>query len=159
MRLQSPAFEPDGPIPSRYTCDGQDLSPPLEWNDLPDGTASLALLVDDPDAPDPAAPKCVWVHWIAYNLDPAAGGLPEGAGNRTPAGTARHAITDAGNAGYHGPCPPVGRHRYFFRLYALDTMLPDLGAAARRADFEAALAGPLIDTAVLMGTYARPGNG
>jgi Raf kinase inhibitor-like YbhB/YbcL family protein len=159
MQLTSSAFGPNGAIPAKYTCDGEDLSPPLAWADLPAGTQAVALLVDDPDAPDPKAPKKVWVHWIAYNLPPIPPALPEGAGNRGPTAPARYATTDAGKAGYHGPCPPIGRHRYFFRLFALDAPLKDLGADARRADFEAALSGHVLGTAVLMGTYAHPGNG
>lgn len=159
MRLSSPAFDHDGPIPARHTCDGQDLSPPLEWSDLPPGTMALALLVDDPDAPDPNAPKRVWVHWIAYNIPPAPPALPEGAGNQPPVGPICFATTDSGKPAYHGPCPPIGRHRYFFRLFALDSPLKNLGADARRSDFEAALSGHVIGTAVLMGTYAHTGNG
>jgi hypothetical protein len=159
MQLSSPVFDPDGPIPARYTCDGQELSPPLAWTDLPPGTAALALLVDDPDAPDPSAPKRVWVHWIAYNIPPAPPSLREGAGNQLPAGPVRFATTDAGKTGFHGPCPPIGRHRYFFHLFALDHPLKDLGPAAHRSDFEAALSGHVLETALLMGTYAHPGNG
>jgi Raf kinase inhibitor-like YbhB/YbcL family protein len=159
MQISSPAFEQNGSIPSRHTCDGKDLSPPLAWSDLPDGIKALALLVDDPDVPDPAAPKRVWVHWIAYNIPPAPSSLPEGTGNRPPAGPMRFAITDSGQPGYHGPCPPVGRHRYFFHLFALDAHLPDLGPRAGRAEFEAAMSPHIMGTAVLVGTYARPGNG
>lgn len=153
--LTSSAFPPDGPIPRRYTCDGEDLSPPLAWSGVPAGCRSLALLVDDPDAPDPAAPKRIWVHWIRYNLPPTTTGLAEGAGNRAPDGAEREALTDARSLGYHGPCPPIGRHRYFFRLFALDRVLPDLGPTAGRAALEQAMAGHLLETAVLMGTYQR----
>jgi Raf kinase inhibitor-like YbhB/YbcL family protein len=159
MQLTSAAFGPESAIPAQFTCDGKDLSPPLEWTDLPAGTTALALLVDDPDAPDPNAPKRVWVHWIAYNIPASPPSLAEGAGNRPPTAPIRYATTDSGKTGYHGPCPPIGRHRYFFRLYALDAPLRDLGADARRADFEAALSGHVLGTAVLMGTYAHPGNG
>ena len=159
MRLISPAFQHGEPIPARYTCDGEDLSPPLEWKDLPPGTRSLALLVDDPDAPDPAAPKRLWVHWITYNLSSSSPGLEEGAGNRPAAGPSRFAVTDSGKPGYHGPCPPIGRHRYFFHRYALDATIPDLGPEATRAAFEAAIKGHVIATTELMGTYAHPGNG
>ncbi len=153
--LTSSAFTPDGPIPRRHTCDGDDLSPPLAWSGVPPGCRGLALLVDDPDAPDPAAPKRVWVHWIRYNLPPTSAGLDEGAGNRAPEGPARDAQTDARSLGYHGPCPPIGRHRYYFRLFALDRELPDLGPTAGRAALEQAMAGHLLGTAVLMGTYQR----
>lgn len=158
MRLTSPVFQHEGGIPVRHTCDGKDLSPPLEWSELPAGTRSVALLVDDPDAPDPAAPMRIWVHWIAYDIDPAEPGLPEGAGNHPPAGAVRFAVTDAGSTGYHGPCPPIGRHRYFFHLLALDAALGDLGPKANRQAFEAAIEGHVLDTAVLMGTYARTRN-
>lgn len=154
--LNSSAFAPGAPIPARHTCDGQDSSPPLSWSDLPAGTRSLALLVDDPDAPDPAAPKRVWVHWIRYNLSPEISELAEGAGNRPPDANAREAVTDAGTLGYHGPCPPIGRHRYFFHLFALSKSLPDLGPKAGRADFERAMSGSVLGEATLMGTYERP---
>jgi hypothetical protein len=155
FRIQSPAFSHEGPIPARHTCDGDDLSPPLEWTGVPAGTRALALLVDDPDAPDPGAPRRVWVHWIRYNIPAETSNLAEGAGNRAPEGGARETLTDSNARGWQGPCPPIGRHRYFFRLYALDAALPDLGAKARRADFERAIEGHVLGTAVLMGTYAR----
>jgi hypothetical protein len=155
FQLRSTAFEPDQPIPARHTCDGVDLSPPLEWAGVPAGTRTLALLVDDPDAPDPAAPRRVWVHWIRYDIPAGSPGLAEGAGNRAPEGGARETLTDSNALGWQGPCPPIGRHRYYFRLYALDTVLPDLGPKARRADFERATEGHVLGTAVLMGTYAR----
>jgi len=159
MKLTSPAFQADAAIPAKYTCDGEDVSPALAWEDLPAGTKSVALLCDDPDAPDPAAPKRIFVHWIAYDLRPSPGLLQEGDGNRAPTAPARFALNDSGKAGYRGPCPPIGRHRYFFRLYALDRELGDLGMNARRADFEKAIQGHVLDTAVLMGAYAHPGNG
>jgi Raf kinase inhibitor-like YbhB/YbcL family protein len=153
--LRSSAFRDGGAIPDRCTCDGDDLSPLLSWSDPPEGTASFALIVDDPDAPDPAAPKRVWVHWLLYNIPAAHTELAEGAGNQAPPSRAQHAITDAHTPGYHGPCPPIGRHRYFFHLAALDSALPDLGQRARRADLERAMAGHVLATAVLMGTYER----
>jgi Raf kinase inhibitor-like YbhB/YbcL family protein len=156
--LRSSAFEPDAPIPARHTCDGSDLSPPLAWSGAPPETRSLALIVDDPDAPDPAAPKRTWVHWLLYNMPAAQRSLTEGAGNHDVAPAGEHARTDANRLGYHGPCPPVGRHRYFFRLAALDDLLPSLGPRARRADLERAMEGHVVGTAVLMGTYARPGR-
>lgn len=152
--ISSPAFEPDAPIPARHTCDGKDLSPALRWSDPPAGTQSFALIVDDPDAPDPAAPKRIWVHWLRYNIPADARALGEGAGNQGEAHV-HEAITDDNSLGYHGPCPPIGRHRYFFRLYALDTMLPALGPKARRAELERAMQGRVLGTAVLMGTYVR----
>lgn len=154
LTLRSPSFEDGGPIPRQHTCEGGERSPALEWRDVPAGTRSLVLIVDDPDAPDPAAPKRVWVHWLRYNIPATASGLAAGAGNAEPAGPARDALTDNGALGYHGPCPPVGRHRYFFRLYALDTELPDLGPRAHRADVEREMQGNVLADAVLMGTYA-----
>ncbi len=156
LDLRSSAFEPGAPIPARHTCDGPDLSPPLSWSGAPPGTKSFALIVDDPDAPDPAAPKRTWVHWLLYNMPADQLSLPEGAGNHDRAPAGEHARTDADGLGYHGPCPPVGRHRYFFRLAALDAALPSLGPRARRADLERAMEGHVVAAAVLMGTYARP---
>ena len=153
--LTSSAFAAGAEIPARHTCQGNDRSPPLAWSGLPADTKSLALIVDDPDAPDPAAPKRVWVHWLAYGLAPDLAGLPEGAGNGAPPAGASWALTDAATLGYHGPCPPIGRHRYFFRLHALDTRLPSLGPRARRAELERAMAGHVLGTAELMGTYQK----
>lgn len=150
--LRSSAFGQGGTIPVRYTCDGDNRSPPLEWSGVPDGSRSLVLIVDDPDAPDPAAPKRTWVHWIRYNLPAASTGLPEGAGNHPPDPPIRDAVTDSRRPGYHGPCPPVGRHRYFFRLLALDRILPDLGPEAHRSDVERAAHGHVLARAELMGT-------
>ena len=155
MKLTSPAFTHDGTMPASYTCDGDELSPPLEWSDLPAGTKALALIVDDPDAPDPRAPKKIWAHWIAYNIPAELTGFAEGAGNKRPAGPVRYALTDSTEEGYHGPCPPVGRHRYFFRLFALDAPLSDLGPTARRREVESAMAGHVLATAELTATYAR----
>lgn len=155
FRLRSPAFAHGAPIPARHTCEGEDLSPPLEWDGAPDGTRSFALIVDDPDAPDPAAPKRVWVHWLLYDLPPTQDALVEGAGNHAMAPSGEHAVTDGNSPGYHGPCPPIGRHRYFFRLFALDAVLPRLGPQARRADLEAAMHGHVLATAELMGTYVK----
>jgi Raf kinase inhibitor-like YbhB/YbcL family protein len=152
--LSSPAFEPDAPIPARHTCDADDRSPALIWTDPPAGTRSFALIVDDPDAPDPAAPKRIWVHWLRYNIPPDTRALAEGAGSRRDA-SVEEALTDDNSLGYHGPCPPIGRHRYYFRLHALDAMLPALGPKARRAEVERAMQGHVLGTAVLMGTYAR----
>jgi Raf kinase inhibitor-like YbhB/YbcL family protein len=152
--IRSSAFGPQGAIPRKYTCDGDNVAPPLEWSGAPDGTQSFALIVDDPDAPDPAAPKRVFVHWVLYDLPRSAGGLPEGATRNTlPAGT-REGRNDWDKTGYGGPCPPKGRHRYFFRLYAVNTMLGDRGAPTK-ADLEGALAGRVLATAELVGTYER----
>ncbi|MBC7897886.1 MAG: YbhB/YbcL family Raf kinase inhibitor-like protein [Cytophagaceae bacterium] len=154
LTLTSPAFGHEGSIPERHTCEGADRSPPLEWTGAPANTRSFVLIVDDPDAPDPAAPKRVWVHWIRYNMGSASTGLAEGAGSEPPV-VALEALTDAGTTGYHGPCPPIGNHRYYFRLCAMDTVLPDLGPRATRADVERAMQGHVIAEAVLMGTYFK----
>lgn len=158
FRITSTAFAPDEPIPARFTCDGPGLSPPLAWTSVPEGARSLALIVDDPDAPDPAAPRRTWVHWLLYNLSPSVASLAEGAGNAPPADGAREGVNDSDELGYGGPCPPIGRHRYYFRLYALDTVLADLGDEARRRHLDAAMEGHVLGSAVLMGTYARPGS-
>jgi len=154
MRLTSSAFENQGPIPRRFTCDGEDLSPPLLFADIPPSAKSLALIVDDPDAPDPKSPMMTWVHWVLYNLPPTTSGLAEGVQPiNLPAGT-REGVNDWKRTGYGGPSPPVGRHRYFFKLYALKTVLPDLGQSTK-AKLEKAIAGQVLAEAVLMGTYAR----
>ena len=154
LTLRSSAFSNGGAIPKRYTCDGEDISPPLEWSGVPGNARSLALIVDDPDAPDPKAPKRVWVHWVVYNPTAADGALPERAsGGKLPDG-AREGLNDWKRVGYGGPCPPIGRHRYFFKLYALDVVLPDLGAATK-AEIEAAMRGHIVEQAELMGTYER----
>ena len=152
LTLTSQAFADKGEIPSRYTCDGEDRSPDLQWSGLPEGTRSLVLIVDDPDAPDPAAPKVTWVHWVLYNLPTESTGLEE-AVNALPSGTGE-GINDWNRTGYGGPCPPVGRHRYFHKLYALDTRLPDLGKATKK-DVEQAMTGHILDQAELIGTYQR----
>lgn len=152
--LTSPAFADQAPIPARHTCEGTDLSPPLAWTAPPPGTRSLALIVDDPDAPDPAAPKMTWVHWVLYNLPARAGTLPEGvAASALPPGTLQ-GKNDWRRTGYGGPCPPIGRHRYFHKLYALDAVLPDLGEPTK-ARLEAAMAGHVIAEAQLVGTYQK----
>ncbi|MBI4541938.1 MAG: YbhB/YbcL family Raf kinase inhibitor-like protein [Gemmatimonadetes bacterium] len=154
LTLTSPAFEQGGEIPTMYTCDGRDIAPPLSWTGLPEHTGSLALIVDDPDAPDPQAPKMTWVHWVLYNLPVSAAGLPEGATSRDlPPGT-REGRNDWKRTGYGGPCPPIGRHRYFHKLYALDAVLPDLGTPTK-AELEAAMAGHVLARVELMGTYQR----
>ncbi len=152
--LTSPAFAHQGEIPTRHTCEGQDLSPALIWSGLPARTQSLALIVDDPDAPDPRAPKMTWVHWVLYNLPASAPGLPEGV-TALPAGT-REGRNDWKRTGYGGPCPPIGRHRYFHKLYALAEVLPDLGTPTK-AQLEKAMAGKILAQAELMGTYQKKG--
>lgn len=157
FELRSAGFAAQASIPSRYTCEGQDVSPPLEWSGAPAGTKSFALIVDDPDAPDPAAPKMVWVHWVLYNLPASAGALAEGAARGgLPAGT-REGVNDWKRTGYGGPCPPTGRHRYFFKLYALDRELADLGTPSK-AQLEQAMQGHVLATAELVGTYQKTGG-
>jgi Raf kinase inhibitor-like YbhB/YbcL family protein len=143
--LESRAFENAHAIPSRYTCEGDDVSPALRWSNVPDGTRSLALVVDDPDAP-----SGVFTHWLAWGLDPGTDGLEEG--NAAP----REGQNDFGTTGYRGPCPPQGhgRHRYVFRLYALDAEL-ELPAGAVKSELEQAIAGHVLTTAELVGTYER----
>ncbi len=154
MTLRSPAFAPDGAIPALHTCDGRDVSPSLAWSGVPDDAKSLALIVDDPDAPDPAAPQRVWVHWVLYALPPSTTGLPEGvAAAQLPAGT-REGLNDWKRTGYGGPCPPIGRHRYFHKLYALGTVLPDLGRPTKAQLLEA-MEGHVLAQAELVGTYQR----
>jgi Raf kinase inhibitor-like YbhB/YbcL family protein len=152
--LTSLAFAHLAAIPSKYTCEGADLSPPLAWSGLPAGTKSLALIVDDPDAPDPAAPKMTYVHWVLYNIPPTATGLAEAIRPAAlPAGT-REGVNDWRRTGYGGPCPPIGRHRYFHKLYALDAALPELGRPTK-AQLEKAMTGHILDQAELVGTYQK----
>jgi Raf kinase inhibitor-like YbhB/YbcL family protein len=156
MQLTSPAFQPNAAIPARFTCDGADVSPELNWSDLPPETKSLVLIVDDPDAPDPRAPRMTWVHWVLYNLPPHAAGLPEAVASAAlPAGTGE-GLNDWGRTGYGGPCPPVGRHRYFHKLYALDTLLPGIGKPTKAA-LEKAMSGHILAKAELIGMYQRSG--
>lgn len=155
--LTSPAFPHNGEIPRRYTCEGEDISPPLVWSGAPEGTKSFALIVDDPDAPDPNAPKMTWVHWVLYNLLSSARELPEAVvSDSFPAG-AEEGKNDWRNLGYGGPCPPIGRHRYFHKLYALDVVLPDLGAPTK-SDLEKAMEGHVLAKAELIGTYEKKGR-
>ncbi|MBI2407427.1 MAG: YbhB/YbcL family Raf kinase inhibitor-like protein [Gemmatimonadetes bacterium] len=155
MELTSASLVHGGEIPVRHTCDGADTSPPLAWLGVPAGTQSLALIVDDPDAPDPAAPKRVWVHWVLYNIAPTVRALAEGAAHSPVPAGAREGLNDSGELGYEGPCPPIGRHRYFHTLYALDVEVPDLGPRATRKDLDEAMKGHILDRATLMGTYQR----
>jgi Raf kinase inhibitor-like YbhB/YbcL family protein len=153
LTLSSPDYKPGAAMPSRYTCEGEDISPPLAWDGVPAGTKSLALIIDDPDAPDPKAPKHVWVHWVLYNLPAEARELVAGADTAgLPPGTS-HGVNDSKKAAYNGPCPPIGRHRYFHTLYALDTTL-DL-AQATKAELEAAMKGHVLAQAELIGTYQK----
>ena len=152
LSLTSPSFSHGGDIPAEFTCEGKDRSPTLTWTAGPPGTKTFALIVDDPDAPDPAAPKMTWVHWVLYNLPAIPGGLPEGI-KTLPVGT-KEGLNDWKRTGYGGPCPPAGRHRYFHKLYALDTMLPDLKQPTK-AKLEQAMKGRVIREAQLMVTYQK----
>lgn len=157
LTLTSPAFQHQGEIPSRCTCEGDDDSPALVWSGVPAAARSLVLIVDDPDAPDPKAPKMTWVHWVLYNLPPTSTGLPENVAARDlPPGT-REGINDWKRTGWGGPCPPIGRHRYFFKLYALDVDLPDLKQPAK-ARLEEAMRGHVLAQAELIGTYEKQGK-
>lgn len=156
MELSSSAFDNSGDIARRYTCEGEDIAPPLSWRDVPQRTQSLALIVDDPDAPDPAAPIMTWVHWVLHDIPPSATGLPEG-GKPLPGGT-HEGLNDWNRTGYGGPCPPMGRHRYFFKLYALDTRLPEL-RTPKKAELERAMQGHVLGQAVLIGTYQKHRKG
>ena len=154
LSLTSPDFANMGPIPARYTCEGENISPPLIWSHLPAGTRSLVLIVDDPDAPDPAAPKITWVHWLVYNIPPDTTGLEASAGNHPLPRGVLEGIGNSKHKGYSGPCPPIGTHRYFHKLYALDVLLPDL-ASPDKAKLEAAMKGHVLGEAVLIGTYRK----
>ena len=154
LTITSTAFAHNGAIPSLYTCEGKDISPPLAWNGAPAATKSFALIVDDPDAPDPAAPKMTWVHWVLYDIPAAGTGLPEAVqASALPPGT-REGVNDWGRTGFGGPCPPIGRHRYFHKLYALDAVLPDL-ERPKKAALEKAMQGHILAQAVLIGTYQK----
>ena len=154
MTLSSPSFEHQGEIPVNYTCDGIDISPALKWSGVPENAKSLVLIVDDPDAPDPAAPKTTWVHWLLYNIPANANGLAEGiSSNNFPSGT-KEGKNDWKRTGYGGPCPPIGRHRYFHKLYALDIVLPDLNIPDK-AQLEKAMEGQIIDQIELIGVYKK----
>jgi Raf kinase inhibitor-like YbhB/YbcL family protein len=152
LSLTSPSFASGSEIPSLFTCEGRDISPALKWSGVSPETKSLALIVDDPDAPDPRAPKMTWVHWVLYDLPSATTGLPEGV-RELPAGT-REGLNDWKRTGYRGPCPPIGRHRYFHKLYALDVVLPDLKSPTK-ARLEKAMEGHILARAELIGTYEK----
>ena len=153
LTLTSPTFAANGSIPAIHTCEGRDQSPPLAWSGFPAATKSLALIVDDPDAPDPKAPKTTWVHWVVYDIPPAATSLPAGASQGAlPPGT-KQGLNDWKRPAYGGPCPPVGRHRYVHKLYALDTTL-DLRDPTK-ADLEKAMEGHILARGELIGTYEK----
>jgi Raf kinase inhibitor-like YbhB/YbcL family protein len=151
LSIRSERFTAGGEIPAQYTCEGKDTAPPLSFSGVPAGTKSLALIVDDPDAPDPKAPRVTWVHWVLANLPPETAGLPEG-GKPLPAGT-REGLNDWKRTGYGGPCPPIGRHRYFFKLYALDRML-DV-TRPTKDELLRAMQGHILGQAELIGTYEK----
>jgi Raf kinase inhibitor-like YbhB/YbcL family protein len=150
LKLTSSAFSNGGKIPRKHTCEGDDISPALSWSGVPQGTNSLALIVDDPDAPDPAKPQRVYVHWVVYNIPEASNGIPEG--GPPPRGSST-GMNDFGKKQWGGPCPPIGRHRYFFKLYALDTTL-NL-SSEKKKDVEEAMKGHILAQAELMGTYQK----
>ena len=151
MRLYSSAFAHEQEIPTQYTCEGTNVSPPLEWSGVPAETESLAMIVDDPDAPDPAGPTTTWVHWVVFNLPKTTTGLPEAIQGLPKA--AQHGVNDWKRAAYGGPCPPIGRHRYVFKLYALDSVLK-LKKPTKR-DLEDAMQGHIVGQATLIGTYEK----
>lgn len=154
LLLTSPAFDAGTNIPAIHTCDGANTSPQLAWSGVPPAAKSLALIVDDPDAPDPAAPQTVWVHWVLYNIPPSSSGLPAGVNAKDlPAGT-KEGVNDGGHTGYGGPCPPIGRHRYVHKLYALDIALPNLGNTTK-SQLEKAMQGHIIARSELIGLYQR----
>jgi len=154
MILTSPSFTHASVIPVRHTCDGVNVSPQLSWTGVPTGTKSLVLVVDDPDAPDPAAPKMTWVHWLLYNIPGDASGLTEGVAiENLPNGTLQ-GMNDWHRTDYRGPCPPVGKHRYFFKLFALDTVLPDMQHPVKAA-LEKAMQGHVLGQSELIGYYQR----
>jgi len=154
LKLKSRAFENGAEIPARYTCKGDDVSPPLSWEGAPEATRSLVLIIDDPDAPDPEAPKTVWVHWVLYNIPPDINSLAEHIISATLPPGAVEGINDWQHLGYGGPCPPIGRHRYFHKLYALDIVLEGLNEPSK-AVVEAAMQGHIIAQAELIGTCQK----
>jgi Raf kinase inhibitor-like YbhB/YbcL family protein len=154
LKITSTAFEPGGSIPSKYTCEDRDVSPPLAWSGAPPGTKTFALIVDDPDAPDPAKPQRVYVHWVVCNLPATTTALPENASKKGLPTGAVQGKNDWGKAEYGGPCPPIGRHRYFFKLYALDTEVTGLSSPTK-GDLERAMKGHVLDSTELIGTYQK----
>lgn len=154
LTITSPSFMHDRAISPRHTCDGLNISPPLAWTGVPSGTKSLALIVDDPDAPDPDAPRMTWVHWVLYNISPDTNGLPESATAASlPPGTLQ-GMNDWKRSGYEGPCPPIGSHRYYHKLYALNAVLPDLQHPTKAA-LEKAMQGHILARCELIGRYQR----
>lgn len=154
IKITSTAFQPNGSIPSKYTCEDRDVSPPLAWSGGPPGTKTFVLVVDDPDAPDPAKPQRVYVHWVLFNLPATTSALPENASKKGLPKGAVQGKNDWGNAEYGGPCPPIGRHRYFFKLYALDIELSGLSSPTK-GDLERAMHGHILESGELIGTYQK----
>lgn len=154
LTISSPDFSANGNIPSVHTCEGANTSPALAWSGVPPSTKTLALIMDDPDAPDPAAPQRTWVHWVLYNIPAEATGLAANVqAPELPAGT-RIGENDWKDPAYGGPCPPIGRHRYFFKLYALSEALPERGHMSK-AELEKEMDEYIIDKAELVGTYQK----
>jgi len=150
IQITSPAFSEGNPIPKKYTCDAEDISPPLAWSGVPAGATSLALIADDPDAP-----VGTWVHWVIFNLPPTLTGLIEGIAKTPTVEGGQQGNNDFRKTGYGGPCPPRGKsHRYFFKLYALDQELK-LPSGASKADLENAMKGHVLAMGQLMGKYGR----
>lgn len=154
LRLSSSAFTEGGSIDARYTCMGDDISPDLSWTGAPANTKSFALIVDDPDAPDPAAPKMVYVHWVLFNIPAGTTLLNENATQEGLPSGAIQGTNDWKKQEYGGPCPPIGRHRYFFKLYALDSELSGLSAPTK-PELLKAMEGHILAQAELMGTYQK----
>jgi Raf kinase inhibitor-like YbhB/YbcL family protein len=154
MQLTSPSFDNRKGMAKKFTCDGENISPALEWSGVPEGTRSFVLIVDDPDAPDPANPRMTWVHWVLYNIPATVRSLPEGLRDKDlPKGTLQ-GLNDWKKTGYGGPCPPKGKHRYFHKLYALDIVLADL-VRPTKAKLEKAVEGHVLSRAELIGLYQR----
>jgi hypothetical protein len=154
LTLRSDAFTDGGEIPARYTCEGMDIAPSLTWTGVPGDARSLVLIVDDPDAPDPKAPKMTWVHWVLYNIPPLTSGLAEGTTSGDLPATTGEGLNGWQHTGYGGPCPPIGRHRYYFKLYALDKVLQFKGNPAK-TEVEAAMNDHVLTRAQLVGTYKK----
>lgn len=154
--IHSPAFTDGGPMPKDCTCEGADASPALSWSEAPPSTRSFALIIDDPDAPDPRAPQRTWVHWVVYNIPADTHALAAGAAKHgLPAGACQ-GLNDWNRATYGGPCPPIGRHRYVHKLYALDTLLTGLDRPSKRR-LLSAMKGHVLAETQLIGTYESQG--
>ncbi len=154
--LRSDSFEASGEIPRKFTCEGDDTSVHLSWSGAPEATKSFALIVDDPDAPDPDAPQMVYVHWVLYNIPADADELTEDINTEELPNGTQQGLNDWKRTGYGGPCPPIGRHRYFHKIYALDCVLPDLASPSKPQLLEA-IQGHVLAQAELMGTYKKQG--